>query len=245
MRIAVLSDIHGNSLALEAVIDDLRGQRVDLVVNLGDIVSGGLDPLGTIALLDKLDPITVRGNHERQLAAGMPGLSDSWARQCLPVDVIERLNALPTSASPVPGVLAFHATPHDDLTYLLDTVDAKEVRAATAEEIAERLGEVASGWDLLLCGHTHIARKAVLPSGTIVVNPGSVGMPAYDDGVPHPHVMESGTPHARYAIVKQLSSRWEVDFRAIEYDWEAAAHQAEAHHRPDIADALRTGTVRR
>jgi hypothetical protein len=175
-------------------------------------------------------------------------------------DVIDRLNALPVTAVPAPGVLAFHATPHNDLTYLLHSVgkgngdkgngdngdgDEGHVRPATDREIAERLGDAAVGWNLLLFGHTHIAQEAQLPSGTLVVNPGSVGMPAYDDDAPFPHVMEAGTPHARYAIVEQVAGQWQAEFRAVEYDWDAAARLAETNHRPDIAFALRTGTVRR
>lgn len=55
--------------------------------------------------------------------------------------------------------------------------------------------------------------------------------------------MEAGSPHANYAIVDDSDGFWAVNFRAVCYDWEAAARAAEAHERPDIARALRTGCI--
>lgn len=69
MRIAVLADIHGNVLALDAVLDDLRQRGgADLIVNLGDCVSGPLWPRETMERLEALDLPTVRGNHDRRVA---------------------------------------------------------------------------------------------------------------------------------------------------------------------------------
>ena len=94
---------------------------------------------------------------------------------------------------------------------------------------------------LLLCGHNHLQRSMRLPAGGLVVNPGSVGWPAYQDDEPYPHVMEAGSPHARYALVDDASGTWEVEMRSVVYDWEAAARIAEGNARPDVARALRTG----
>jgi len=65
MHLAVLADIHGNVLALEAVLADLEHRKVDDVVNLGDCVSGPLSPRETAHLLMRLDWPTIRGNHDR------------------------------------------------------------------------------------------------------------------------------------------------------------------------------------
>jgi len=75
------------------------------------------------------------------------------------------------------------------------------------------------------------------------VNPGSVGWPAYADDHPHPHVMEAGTPHARYAVVEDADGEWSAELRAVDYDWPAAAAIAERNERPDVARAPRTGRV--
>lgn len=94
---------------------------------------------------------------------------------------------------------------------------------------------------LVLCGHTHIPR-VVVRDGVVIVNPGSVGMPAYDDDRPVAHVMEAGCP-PRYALVTPSSSGWRVDLRAVPYDFEAAARQAEQAGRPEIAFGVRTGRM--
>ena len=154
----------------------------------------------------------------------------------------EWLASLPETLELAPGVLAFHGSPADDLTYLLETVELSGVRPATDDEVLERLGRVAS-WPLLLCGHTHLPRARLLPTGALVVNPGSVGWPAYDDHKPHPHVMEAGSPHARYAIVDDASGRWTAELLAVAYDWETAAGIADRHDRRDVGRALRTGRV--
>ena len=75
----------------------------------------------------------------------------------------------------------------------------------------------------------------------LVVNPGSVGLQAYDDDHPHPHVVENGTPHARYAVVEKTAQGWRVDLRAVPYDHMAASKAAFGRGRPDWAYALATG----
>jgi predicted phosphodiesterase len=67
MKIAVLADVHGNLGALDAVLADVTEQRVDLTVNLGDLLSGALHPRETADRLLALGLPTVRGNHERQV----------------------------------------------------------------------------------------------------------------------------------------------------------------------------------
>jgi hypothetical protein len=89
MKIAALSDIHGNLSALDAVLADIRAIGVDLIVNLGDILSGPLYPNETADRLIPLGLPTIRGNHERQVLAGdreRMGASDRWAFDCLRPD---------------------------------------------------------------------------------------------------------------------------------------------------------------
>ena len=74
-------------------------------------------------------------------------------------------------------------------------------RLAAPTEIEARLGGTRS--PVMLCGHTHIPRVVQLPAGALVVNPGSVGLPAYDDVFPEYHVVETGSPHARYALLEK------------------------------------------
>ncbi|MCX5122109.1 metallophosphatase family protein [Micromonospora sp. NBC_00362] len=246
MRIAVISDVHGNLLALETVLADIEDRSADVVVNLGDLVSGALAPAATTDRLMELGQVTVRGNHERQVLQNpyeRLSLSDRLAYDQLTEAHRAWFASLPLTAEIASGVRAFHGSPYDDLVYLLDTVEPDGARPATEEEVTSRLGKYAT-WPLLLCGHTHLQRQIRLGMGALVVNPGSVGWPAYDDDQPYPHVMESGTPHARYAIVDNASGNWEAELLAVEYDWEAAAKLAESNGRPDVAGQLRTGLAR-
>ncbi len=197
MRIAVLSDVHGNLGALEAVLGDVAGQSVDVTVNLGDLLSGGLQPRETGDRLLSLDLPTVRGNHERQVLTIPPeqmGASDRLAYDTITSVHRAWLTSLPLTLEVADGVLAFHGSPTNDLTYLLETVEEDGARPATHREVLDRLGDEADR-PLLLCGHTHLQRAMPLPTGATVVNLGSVGWPAYADDQPHPHVMEAGTPH--------------------------------------------------
>jgi diadenosine tetraphosphatase ApaH/serine/threonine PP2A family protein phosphatase len=77
----------------------------------------------------------------------------------------------------------------------------------------------------------------------VVVNPGSVGIQAYEGHDPAPHRVEVGAPHARYAIAERRDERWAVEFFGVAYDWDAAARLAQARGRPEWARALRTGFV--
>jgi predicted phosphodiesterase len=245
VRIAAISDIHGNLQALEAVLADLSAQDVDVVVDLGDLLSGAVQPRETADRLMELDHLVVAGNHERQLLTfprARMGASDRLAADTITNRHRAWLAGLPVVAEVAEGVLAFHGSPTDDLTYLLETVDPDGARPATETEVLERLGP-AAGHRLLLCGHTHLQRQMRLPTGALVLDPGSVGWPAYADDHPHPHVMEAGTPHARYAIADDADGSWRAEFRAVDYDWERSAAIAEAHARPDVARALRTGRV--
>jgi putative phosphoesterase len=245
VRIAAISDVHGNLLALDAVLADIATQSVNVVVNLGDLLSGPVQPRETADRLMELDLPTVRGNHERQLLTYAPermGVSDRLAHDTISDRHRQWLAELPLTLQVADGVLAFHGSPTDDLVYLLETVDPSGARPATEAEVTERLG-ASVDVPLLLCGHTHLQRSMRLPVGALVLNPGSVGWPAYDDDHPYPHVMEAGTPHARYAIADDASGQWRAEFRSVVYDWDRAAATAEGNGRPDVAGALRTGRV--
>lgn len=243
-RIAVLADIHSNLLALEAVLQDIAGQDCDITVNLGDIVSGPLFPRETAERLLPLGFPTVRGNHERQLvslARSTMGSSDVFAFDTLTPEHLAWIGALPATLWLEDDICLMHAAPASDQDYLLETVEPGGCRAATIAEVEERI----SGTDarLILCGHTHIPREIRLSNGRLVVNPGSVGLPAYEEALPYAHRNEAGSPHARYAIMEKRSGNWQTEFRVVPYDWGAAALLAQQRGRPDWVRALQTGYV--
>lgn len=242
MKIAVISDIHGNITALDAVLADIYKKNIDMTVNLGDICSGPLFPGETLDRVMALNIPTIRGNHERQLldlTHAQMGPSDQYAARQLRDDHRIWLKSLPATLRINQDVLLVHGTPDDDMTYFLETVTPDGLRAATLEEITQRAGT--SDAKVILCGHTHLPRKVSQINGGIIVNPGSVGLPAYADDNPYPHVIENGTPHARYAILTKTENTWDVEFIAIEYDWGFASQSAACHGRGDWAKCILTG----
>lgn len=243
MRIAAIADVHGNLLALEAVLASLRAASPDLVVNLGDLVSGPFDPAGSADAQMGMGCPTLAGNHERQVLASSAGASDTLARSCLSAAHLDWIAGLPPMVSLASGeVFACHGSPAGgDLEYLLEDVSTGRPVLAAAAAIASRLAGIGSA-RVVLCGHTHTPR-IVTAGGVLVVNPGSIGMPAYSDDTPVPHAMEAGSPHARYATLTRSAAGWAAELHAVPYDWDAAAQQAERHGRPEVAHAARTGRV--
>jgi predicted phosphodiesterase len=240
MRLAVVSDIHGNLPALQAVMADAGA--VDGWLNLGDIVSGPLWPGETLDCLIESGWPTIAGNHERQLLNApldRMGASDRFARAGLSPAQCRWLTSLPPSLSPLPGLLCVHGSPRSDLECLLETVTPGGMRAAWSDEVKERLGAV-SGQRLVLCGHTHIPRELTVDNIT-VLNPGSVGLQAYVHDEPFEHEVSNGTPQARYALVSAGHDGWHTELRAVDYDFERAAAKAAAEGFMDWAHALRTG----
>jgi putative phosphoesterase len=241
-KIAILSDIHGNIAALEKVVDDIKTRQVDRVINLGDHVSGPLWPKETVQYLMRQDWIQISGNHDRQLVNQNPrehGPSDGYAFHLLNDPELNWLGALPASAEIQNEFLLFHGAPSNDTTYLLETVEHGRARLGTQIEIKERLGETKSHF--ILCGHTHIPRVVEVPENILIVNPGSVGLPAYDDEFPEYHIMETGSPHARYAILEYKDGEWLPEIIAVSYDHQKAAEQARKNGRPDWEMGIQTG----
>jgi predicted phosphodiesterase len=243
MRIAIIADVHGNRLALEAVLEHLELSRADVIVNLGDLVSGPFDPAGSATLQHGLDCPTLAGNHERQLLTGDTGASDVFARARLSPAQLEWIARLPATLSLAQGeVFACHGSPAGgDLDYLIEDVSSGRAQVRDEADILPRLAGIGEA-RVVLCGHTHMPRL-VSAGGILIVNPGSVGWPAYRDGPPVPHVMEAGTPHARYAVIERLATGWAAELHAVPYDHEAAARQAEENGRPEVAHAVRTGRM--
>lgn len=245
-KIAVLSDIHGNIIALEKVARDIERRHVDKVFNLGDHVSGPLWPQETIRYLVAQDWLHILGNHDLKLITQDPmehGLSDSYAFLRLNKDELDWLRSLPASLEIQKEFSLIHGAPSSDTTYLLETIERGRTRLATQDEITGRLGEI--DIPIILCGHTHVPRVVETSSGFLIINPGSVGLPAYEDDFPEYHVVETGSPHARYSILEYIHGSWQVEMIALSYDYQKAAAQARKNGRLDWDTGLRTGYMKK
>ena len=238
MRLAILSDIHGNLVALEAVLDDLASRAVDATINLGDCVTSPTWPRETLELLETLGWPTARGNHDRKLAEETRDEMEptvAFTSESLTAEQRQQLGALPTSLEIDGDVFAVHGTPASDSEYLLeDKVDGR-LLLASAATIGERIGDRRES--LILCGHSHDQRTAGAPGDRLVINPGSVGCPRYADNK-DPLAAESCSPHARYAIATKRNRKWSVELLVLEYDWDAVADQARTNGFPGWAIAF-------
>ena len=242
MRIAVIADIHGNMPALEAVLADIQRRGVNRTINLGDFVSGPLWPREVCDLLMASNSLVIRGNHDRWVSGPDPasmGPSDRYAHSNLGADHRHWLGALPTSAEVGNGIFACHGTPTNDNQYLIEEVSERHLVRAHPSTIRERLGDVQAR--VVLCGHSHQQHLIQLPDGPLILNPGSVGCPSYDDPGNDPHVSESGSAHARYAVLDINEGQVSADMIAITYDWKSAVARAESNGRHDWANGLQTG----
>jgi diadenosine tetraphosphatase ApaH/serine/threonine PP2A family protein phosphatase len=94
---------------------------------------------------------------------------------------------------------------------------------------------------VLLCGHSHIPRTLQLPAGPLIVNPGSVGLPAYSDNLPVAHKMVTGSPHARYAVIAKTVAGWSIEQIVVPYDWNKAARKGRRLGQDAWAGWLETG----
>lgn len=242
---AVIADVHSNSAALEAVLAHARRRGADQLLDLGDSVYGPIDPGGTVDLLRGagMPTVHVRGNQDRTVLDTFADLkanrSLEFTRSRLSPDQLAWLRQHPAEQVLEGAIRLCHGAPGNDEVFLLEGFGPTGNQLRGHQQVARMLGGIPE--DVLLCAHTHLQRVVQLPRGPLVVNPGSVGSPAFADTGPVPYRVESGSPHARYALLHRGPGGFSVEQVAVSYDHEGAARQAEQNGRPDWAYALRTG----
>ena len=245
MKIAVLSDIHSNVYALDAVIKDLQKHSVDLKANLGDILYGPVAPKSTYELLMEHDFITISGNQDRQIYESTQAEIDSnstmqFILNDLGKSPLEWMKQLPFDLQVSPDIYACHGTPTDDLIYLLENISTGKAEVRTDHEIVKLLNGVKS--PIVLCGHTHTPRCVELSTGQLIINPGSVGLQAYTDEDPNVHSMQNYSSKASYVtLLKDSDNKWKVDFHRVTYDISRAVDAAKNQGREDWVHYLSTG----
>lgn len=230
MRVLVVSDIHGNLAALEAVLAEPH----DAVICLGDLVGYGPEPAACVRRLRAEGGIVVQGNHDRANAEGVdPGCRPNFrwladavvplTRLQLSADDVTYLSGLPHWAVPAfdgVGFFCVHATPRDPLYRYL---------GREPEEWAFEVAGVTA--DVVLCGHTHLQFE-LAAGGRRIVNPGSVGQP------------KDGDPRAAYAVIED----GKVTLRRALYPIERTVDALRLGPLPeavvaDLSVLLRTGRV--
>jgi len=222
MRVALLSDIHANLVALEAVLAEIA--EADEVWVMGDTVGYGPDPAAVLAALAERGARLVAGNHDRAVATGA-GLelfnpaaraAALLHREWLTGEERDRLAALPLTFVAEGGFTVCHGSPRDPLwEYVFDLGTAvAAMRSAATPHCCH--------------GHTHVPAVHELADGRRMINPGSVGQP------------RDGDPRAAYAWLDSASAA--VELRRVEYDIARTQGRMRVQGLPDIlADRLAHG----
>jgi putative phosphoesterase len=217
MRVALISDIHGNAVALRAVLEEIRAARVDRIVCLGDVATLGPSPHEVLEILSELGCPCIRGNHDDFL------LDEDLIRTYTDVPpVVQTVKACRESMSrhelafvatfqatlelDMEGATLglFHGSPRSNTEDLLATTGVDDLDRA----LGSRRPTVMAG------GHTHI-QMLRQHNGTLLVNPGSLGAPfeAYVHGGT-PKIL----PYAEYAIVESTRGSVAVSLRRLALD---------------------------
>lgn len=219
MRIAVISDIHGNCFALDAALADLRQDHVDHIVCLGDAVQGGAQPAQTVARLRELNCPVVMGNADAWLLTGVETsavehMTDiqqhvrAWSLAQLSSDDLSFIDSFQATVEIAMGegkLLCFHGSPYsfDDLIF----PDTPE------EDFQCLLGEFLPA--IMTGGHTHTQFVRRLGESSFFFNPGSIGV-AYNRALPEDKFRLD--PWAEYAILSVDKGRIGLEFRRVPLD---------------------------
>jgi predicted phosphodiesterase len=215
VRIAALYDVHANLAALDAVLEEVRKERVDRIVVGGDVVPGPF-PVETMERLHALEIPTafIQGNGDREVLEQMRGIESDWYRaspekwrepvrwsaQQLTVEDQHWLASWPMthgwSVPPLGEVLFCHATPRSDSEIFTRLTPEERLRPLFA----------GLGVSIVVCGHTHMQFDRMI-GNTRVVNAGSVGMPF-------------GNPGADWLLIGP-----DIQLRHSDYDLAGAADQ--------------------
>ena len=223
MKIAVISDIHGNCMALDAVLADLRRDPAGMIVCLGDAVQGGPQPRETVERLQALGCPVVMGNADAWLLSGLNTSPTEqvterqeqvrqWSLSQLSPDDIAFIKGFrPTVEVALEGgnrLLCFHGSPasFDELIF-----------PETPEDDFQRmLGDYRGS---MMCGgHTHLQQIRDITGPFFFFNPGSVGLP-YNRHLPEDKFYIN--PWAEYAVLTSEGRLTRLELRRVPYDIEA------------------------
>jgi predicted phosphodiesterase len=244
MRLAVFSDLHGNCVALDAVLADLKLQAVDAMVCLGDAAQGGPQPADVVQRLRELHCPVIMGNADAWLLTGQEtadeGLSDERLRTMQAVRAWSLARLSDADRAYIAGfqpkidltlgsdftLLAYHGSPQSFDDVILPDIAQEKLAAYLAGQAA----------DVYCGGHTHVQFVRRLGAGPQVhFNPGSVGL-AYSHHQPDEGFQAD--PWAEYAIVENAMGRFGLTFRRVPYDVKALLDAYARSGRPHAAAAM-------
>lgn len=234
MRLLLVSDLHGNELALDAVLADARSAGFDQLICLGDVATLGPRPSAVLARLRELGCPCILGNHDEFMLdaplvrsySEFPVIVSSVdaTREALSSDELSFIGTFQRTLT-LGDVFLYHGTPRSNMEDLL------------AVTPPERVDEMLDGKRavVLAGGHTHVQMMRQ-HKGMLLVNPGSLGLPFREYASGGPPVI---LPFAEYAIVEARADGVSVDLRRVALDRKALATQLDGWDNP-LAASLRT-----
>ncbi len=240
MRVALISDVHGNLVSFDAVLEDIEQQNVNEIVFLGDIATLGPYPREVIARLKALGCPCITGNHETYLFK--PGLGHdymrgtqwftdtlTWCRgQLSPEDYKFLATFEPImkfSLAEDVSLICFHGSPRSNVENILATTPP--------EQLQEMLGGYSA--TIMAGGHTHVQMMRQY-KGLMIVNAGSVGM-SFEE-MPFTGAGPTVMPWAEYAIVSAEDGVASVELRRVMVDVQKVREAALASRMPEPTDWL-------
>lgn len=237
-RLAILADIHGNAVALDAVLQDMKRAEITDSVCLGDAVQGGPQPAEVVTRLRDLGCPVVMGNADAWLLSGIETSKEPLTAELREVRTwsLSRLSEpdraflaafSPTVKVELPGgrtLLAFHGSPASFEEMILPQTPPAD------------LARMLEGHDAVFFagGHTHVQQIRHVGRRTYV-NPGSVGFAYRHDQEASAFLAD---PWAEYAILEAGEDRWSVEFRRVPFDVEVLRHAYRDSGRPGVERAL-------
>ncbi|RXK00943.1 metallophosphatase family protein [Arcobacter sp. CECT 8986] len=246
MQIAILSDIKSNVYALQEVIKDIKSRNIEVVLNLGDMFYGPIEPRATYELIRENKFINICGDKDREiLEASLAQLEENpmlrYVYEDLKEDVLYWIQDLQFEKI-IGGIYyMIHGTYFDDSQYLLEDISNDNIVPRSDEEIIRLTDDIKATF--ILCGNSHIPKVHKLNNGQIAINPGSVGLQAFKSDKPSNHIVQNNTPDAAYTILTVDDNQYSVEQVRVKYDFEKAALKALENKKEDWAYALRTGKV--
>ena len=240
MRLALISDIHGNLTALRAVLEDLERRGVESMMVLGDLAAGGPSPAQVVETVADLGAPVVIGNADQAMldvpswwrdpgAVGAPAWSlpvfeiGVWCEEQLGPDHLSYLSSLPETLDIELGglsMLAFHGSPRSST----DVITAE----TSDEDVQDMIGAASQAY--LAGGHTHVPLIREIAQQTLI-NPGSVGAPFERPGFAGEVRVLA---HAAYAILQSEANGIEVDFVQVPVHLGALEDEARSSGMPAI-----------
>ena len=235
MKIALISDIHGNIPALEAVIHSIKGKNILDIYNLGDSLYGPLWPEETAQFLIKNNIKSIMGNEDEDLLKNhYKNETEKYTVKQLSITSIDWLKNLPNFYENE-YITLFHGMPNDNRKYLLENICNGSITVKTNGEIMKIIEKIKTKY--IGFGHSHLERILTINEQTLI-NAGSVGWPAFLDDDPE-HKIETYNNFAKYVIIDKEN----IEICNVAYNYKEASKKAKENNRNDWSKFIESGRI--